>query len=420
MSDINGRQVIRASAYLPRTGAWTVQADVAEDVSLAVGSAATVTLGDLVLVGTIVQGAPVNGLASYQVRAGRGAWERVLPPRAAFQSDPGVKYATVFAWLTEQTGETIATDIPVDLRIPGLAWVPRGGPAWDTLRLLNVAWYVDPAGVTQVRERPSAPISQATLAEAQLLEWRPDDGTRIYQTDTPAAFPPGGTIDGERIEQVWLDATDSQIMLTLYTGSPSQGPATSFDRIVAARTPEAFYRGIFEYSVVSQDGPRIGVRPVSTGPALGTIDRIFPWPGAAGASADLVVGSSVVLAFLDGRPSKPIIVGHQPPANPGGVPLEVRLQGDAVRLGEAADSPPGKLVARETDPVRSGEIELQAAGPILAFSYTNDNGLQYQVNITATAPPGGGPVAFVTTPIYALTGPVIGKIRTPAQSKVFA
>lgn len=420
MSDINGHPILRASGYLPRLGVWSTQVDVAEDVLLAAGSSATVTLGDLVLVGTVVDGGPVNGLASYHVRAGKGAWDRVLPPRAAFQSDPGVKYATVFRWLMEQTGETIATDIPADLRIPGLAWVPRGGPAWDTLRLLSVSWYVDNAGVTQVRERPSAPVSHAALLDAQLIEHRPEDGTRIYQTDAPGAFPPGGTIEGERIEQVWLDATDSQITLTLYSGSPSHGPATSFDRIVAARTPEAFYRGIFEYAVVSQDGPRLGVRPVSTGPALGTIDRIFPWPGAAGSSADLTEGSSAILAFLDGRPSKPIIVGYSPPSAPGGIPVETRLQGHFVRLGAAADGPPGKLVAREADATRSGQIEIQSAGTVLAFSYTDENGLQYQVNITAVAPPGGGAVAFVAAPLYASTGPIVGKIQTPSQGKVFA
>lgn len=415
MSDINGRQVLTGSAYLPRLGVWSAEVSVAEDVVFSMGASARLTFGDLALTGTIVDGGPVNGLASYQVRGGKAAWDRVLPPRQAFQSDPGVKYSTVFQWLSEQTGETITTNIPADLRIPGSAWVPRGGPAWDTLRLLSVAWYVDATGVTRVQERPSAAISSTVLANAQLLDWRTDDGVRVYQTDEPAKFPPGGTIEGERIEQVWLDASDGQIVLTLYSGSPSHGPATSLDRIVQARTPEAFYYGFYEYAVVSQDGPRFGVRPVSTGPALGTIDRILPWPGIAGASADLVVGSSVVVSFLDGRPSRPIICGYLPPSSPGGVPLISRIDGEQVILAGGV-----KLVGRETDKVLSGGVywrpSLLVPGA-LDLGYADQDGTNTVVTVTATSLPGGGAVTFVLIPTSA---EVIGRIDTPSQDKVYA
>jgi hypothetical protein len=66
-------------------------------------------------------------------------------------------------------------------------------------------------------------------------------------------------------------------------------------------------------------------------------------PGMAGLKCKALLGSLVVVQFLDADPSRPAVTAFDAPDAPGWMPLELDLGGPAA-LG----------VARMTDPVQAG------------------------------------------------------------------
>lgn len=199
IATIAGYAISAATLTLPKVGAWVLEATLVDAAALSGG--VSVTIGDLTLAGSVVRGGAFDGSARYLVTAGAGGWHKAITGRPEYRNDLGVKLSAVLADDARAAGETIALDPALD-RVLGTAYVRRAGLGWDVLGSARLAlpWWVDAAGVTQVRARPAA----AVTAPSQLIAWDRVRGIREYGADTFAPFAPGATIDGDTIAEVTI------------------------------------------------------------------------------------------------------------------------------------------------------------------------------------------------------------------------
>lgn len=84
-------------------------------------------------------------------------------------------------------------------------------------------------------------------------------------------------------------------------------------------------------------------------------------PGMAGLRAKLVPGTVVVVQFVDGEPTQPVITHFAAAGEPGFTPVELVLTGEIIKLGENALLG----IARLTDTVQAGPFSGVITGASL-------------------------------------------------------
>lgn len=207
MSQIGKERIQRAELQLPRYGtAWARVSTVANAVP---PGPATLTLGDLVLAGTVLPGrggedSPSSWTGIWVNGAG---WDTTLPARAPYQNDKGVRLKSVLSDLAVDCGVSVM--LPADVPM-ATHWcrathtgnsVPRTGR--DELAILMrrgylPTWYVNAQDVTLFATRTTGEVK----AEVRVLARDLARGRRVVGLESPAAFVPGGTFEGATIERV--------------------------------------------------------------------------------------------------------------------------------------------------------------------------------------------------------------------------
>lgn len=345
--DLAGASISSAVIRVPRFGLWSARVACAGPLTLAVGARATLTVGDLSLVGTVVDGGTYAEQAVYSLVGGAGRWGSTVPAKA-HRSDGGITVAEVAADLATDVGE-IGVVLEAGAERPlGYAWERRAGVASDALQqLVGAAWWAAPDGTTHLGPRPARAISPATLrntrydpairlatasldddAVAQLLP-----GAQVTATGLPDVLDVGALTIRVEAEAIEVDLLGER--------PPSELLGAAFDALGAR-----FRAAAPQLHQVTEDAQgRSSCAPA--GPfaaslaALPWLDRAF---GVPGVSADLQPGALVLVALLDGSPGAPRVVGYLPGTLPvnvtldattsislgaGGVPLALASKADA-------------------------------------------------------------------------------------------
>lgn len=118
----------------------------------------------------------------------------------------------------------------------------------------------------------------------------------------------------------------------------------------------------YRVGAVHADG-RCNLVAIKKGPPP-DLPNVDHW-SASGTSSRPVVGSIVVVSFLDGDPSQPMIGAYQPLRVAGGKPTEVKIDGDTVKIGPTANM---VVLAGGFDPVALSSLtngNITAIGSIL-------------------------------------------------------
>jgi hypothetical protein len=201
--------------HWPRWG--TAWARVSTQVDPVAAGPAVLTIGDLVLAGTVLadregESAPAAWSGLWVNGAG---WDTVLPVRDAYQSDDGVRLKTVLTDLAKDCGALVIVQ-PTDASL-GAYWTrpklnadrrPRTGR--DELndltarRYVPASWWVDFENVTRWGGRTSGAVGVAARVMGRDLA----RGVRHLGVDSPASFVPGGTFEGARIGRVVIREQD--------------------------------------------------------------------------------------------------------------------------------------------------------------------------------------------------------------------
>jgi hypothetical protein len=198
MSDfasVAGYRVVSASLFVPRAGAPVVDLDLDRAVGLA--GSVTVTLGALVLVGTVdVARSGTFALTSkLRVVGGADGWRETVKARA-YHNDAGVKRERVLTDLAALVGETLSLPSSLSPSL-GAHYLRPAAPASRLLEQLVAPslWWVGADGVTVVGPR----VAQEAGRDVEVLSYDPREKVaRLGLDDARMAWP--GTVLRKRLD----------------------------------------------------------------------------------------------------------------------------------------------------------------------------------------------------------------------------
>ena len=192
---LSGNRVTAARILLPAWGAWSGDVMLADDS--AVTSPATLTIGNLVLVGSAYRGtgpeSPFAGSRSVRLVAGGGGWRKDVT-RRFYADQTQVKLSTVAKDAASEVGEVVV--VPSD-RLLGPHWAREAAPASRCLTMLvgREGWYVSHAGVTVLAERTASKVT----TEFRVISYDGGKGHLSIATEDPLAWTPGAVFQNEQL-----------------------------------------------------------------------------------------------------------------------------------------------------------------------------------------------------------------------------
>lgn len=331
MATLSGDPVTTCTTHTPAYGLpWY-------DVECATPDARTgavlLDLGGATFAGTIMSGGAFNSRTRYRVVGGTGGWGRTVSAKS-YANDAGVKLALVLRDVAIECGEVLG---PVDpTATVGPAFVRPAGPASYVLhRLCPRAWYVDAAGVTQIGRRLAVPY----LGEASRMV--NDAGQSRYEiapdAATLSALVPGVVVDGVEAVDVEHAVDESGALRTTLWGrgiADTSRLSEALRRIVEALTAGSKFHALWEYRVIQTQagGNRLDLQITRVSSGMPDLRNVRIRPGVAGASATPQPGSLVEVAFLNGDPAQPRVVGFDDQDGAGRVATSIALQAGACGI----------------------------------------------------------------------------------------
>lgn len=398
---IEGKAATSAFLHVPQRGLWTVDLDLAED--LAFSGRVTVRVGELELVGTVDgdrSGFYRSG-ALVRVVAGAGGWERPAP-RRHWHADQGVKRSTVLQDTARVQGETLELDAGVDgvigvdfLRqdkdgderpIPAsLVFARTGAPVW----------WVDYAGVTHVaRVRPPA-----ARGDVELLDYDVRAGVAELADVAPVQVGSTLVIDGVEhvVRELRVHATAQRTRTRVQLVDVVANRLYDAIATIARQVQAERIGGLTRYRVFQMSVHRVELQVVDKTLGLPDALPVSMWPGLAGVWARLQPGAVVLVEFIEGSATRPIVTHFEPREGAGFLPIEVLVDAtDVLHLGPSAaeiriGGDDGAAVHRVGDAGTAGTLTI--------------------ASIPSPAPPGSGLVITHVAPdgtptVVTLTGAV--------------
>jgi hypothetical protein len=425
---LNQLQVVSAIVNMPANGVWTADLDVDLDVSMIVPSGKCVlTIGTTPMIGTIDPRSTgrFGAKAHVQVSGGGGGWDKPVLG-LHLHNDVGVLSSAILAVTAAEVGEAVVDTIPKRL---GVDYVRTAGPASRVLSGFD--WHVDTSGVTVTGPRLPIPFNPLTV---DILSW--DAETRCATLASDELVLPGtvlvdirfGTAIVRDVEQTfsaegskvsaWCDTSTLSLPVP---GVQKETPGNRIARAIGMMAREAAgvqYLKRWHYRVVLQNpaNKRVTLQLVDIlGGAPLALAEIDIWPGVCGSSHVLVPGTEVLVAFIEGDPAQPIVVGFAKLAPP---PLETKLEAVRIALGSVAVDPVAKApgtqaqIAALTTAV--GALAAYVAA-LTALAATPPTSTTFTLFGAAMAAPG----AAVATALGGLAAAVAAQVPLATSTKTF-
>lgn len=374
-AELNGAPCSRARVSAPWTGAWVASVQPHDAANIPSG-AAIVKVGQLDLHGTVdpIRTGVFAGSATVTVIGGAGAWARPVKSRK-YHNDAGLRRTPIAVAAAREVGETLVVASAADPDSLGVDYPREAGPASRVLETLfpDVPWYVGADGVTRVGDRSTRDVSgKVTILD---LEHTSRAATLSLEDDNVANVLPGCSIlDTERLGAEPYVIHDVEVLVT---GESVR--ATAWDRagrdhvlvgalrsLMREADPRRTFLGLYRYRVYKMQGDRAELQIVKPRVGLPDVLPISIMPGLAGASAELTGGAVVLVQFIEGDPSLPVVTHASKKGDTGAIPQSLIIDSfGRLDIGESADV----VNAGNADAVvlRNGEaIKITASGPVTA------------------------------------------------------
>lgn len=326
---LNGNKVTDAKLTIP---AWGVAYhDVTVDGQVTLSGKVTLQVADLTLACSVLAGGPAQGRSFFRLVAGAGGWGTSLPAKS-YANDAGVKLSTVLNDAAAAVGETLdPTTFDQNARI-GSYFTRPAGPACRLLEQISPgAWFVREDGKTCLGARPAATLQGPSTTTSQVDQAR---GTVTIASDSIASVLPGIVVSGFSAVDVEHEfglkgGLRSKIWANQGTGASRR--LAAWQAITEQLDPDRAFRGMYEYRVVTLEGNRLNLQPVRVSTGMPSLQRVAMRPGVAGCNPTELLGARVVVGFLNGDPTFPIVLGFEDPDGSGFSPsgLTVSAGGQA-------------------------------------------------------------------------------------------
>lgn len=347
MADFNvsvgGHRCTELYLLVPWRGAGSADVSFAEEV--VISGSVTLTIGALELAAIV----DVNAAGSFADRTkarlilGNGGWRKTVPPHP-HHNDIGVRRRDVVELLATVVGETVEIDAAAGDEVIGVDFTREAGQA---SRILEQAfptslWWVEPGGTTRIGAR----TTQDVTGKVEVLDVDPRGRHAMLAFDDPTLLLPGGSFTDARLEgtfvihdlELWMKGSD--LRARAWAGSDADDVLGAvLAQVVSDAMPRArFFGGPFRYRVVQQVVDRLHLQAVDGTLGLPDLPLIGMAPGVAGAAAKPTLGSVVLVDFIEGNPSMPLVRSFTRKDDAGHLPLELDLNAEeVVRVGKAAD-----------------------------------------------------------------------------------
>lgn len=400
---IDGERAIRVRLHVPPIGPWWADVDL-DATAPALSGRVTLALGALELSGTIDashDGTHAGG-RSLRIVAGAGGWGRLLQAKA-YHNDAQIRALTVAQDAAREAGEELAIGFSPAAERIGVDYVRQAGPASRVLEdvIGGAAWWVTYDGVTYVGERSS---SEPSPDDYEVLEHEPAEHVITLAVDDLTTIGIGSVLSErldapQTVREIEIEYGAESFRVKAWTGGEDGGHGR-IDRAlrsIVARYTDSRLFGSWRYRVIRMASDRVELQAVRRGAGLPDVLPVSMWPGVAGAHAELTPGAQVLVEFVEGDRTMPIITHFAGKDGVGWTPANVTLDATTlIKLGANAANfvALANLVGDRLASIRS------------AF---NDH------THTTTATIGTGGVGTVSTPVTPM-----GALASVAATKVKA
>ncbi len=309
---VNGIQITSARITFPQFGAW--HGDVTIALPNPVQGDITITIGDLTLVGHSYRMASFAGARSIRVVGGHGGWQQTVAPQA-YETPSGVLASTVLGDVATAVKETL--DLAQDT-ILGSAFVRERCVASRVLRqIVGDTWWIDTNGVTKTAARSVSPIT----TDFQTIEYNGSKGRFVVSTESLHDWMPGRTFSSPTVTTQQTISSSTIVLgndgIARAEVLTNTADINAGDRLIAELRsliredfPSLTFMGIYEYSVQIDQSGFVDASPTNTElslPSISMIRETFAFTSATLASGDLIL-----VAFVNGDPTRPTCISAPP------------------------------------------------------------------------------------------------------------
>lgn len=294
-----------------------------------------------------------------RVVGGAGGWSKQVRQQH-YHSDIGLPLQIVATTTAAEVGEFATVLVP---KTVGIDYVRHAGLASQIFTDLGADWWVGFDGVTRIGVRPQA----FAPASVRALDWQPAANTVSFTAD--ALVEPGTILVDPRfgskvVRQVEAKVSNGSVGGTLWIGdvaptAGAQSPLVDAFSALAVKATRALYGRFFEYFVDAMSGDRAEL--VAKSAAVPNLVPCSIWAGVSGYKVKLRPGSSVLVGFREGDPTKPFVAFYESPEEDGWRPVELEIDAltklalGATAIATIIGPEEGAMpAARMGDPVLAG------------------------------------------------------------------
>lgn len=383
-ANVDGETLLQATLHVPNFGPWW--ADVVFEGAPEVSGSVTLEIGELSLTGTIRPLA--DGTFGEQRRsrivAGAGGWGQLVGAQH-YHDDNSVTARSVAEDAARAVGETIGT-FTVDEDSLGIDYVRESGLASRILEdaIANTPWHVDFDGNTNVGERST---SEANSDQYQVLEFNPKSQIAVLAVDDLSAINVGSIIsegldESETIHEMRIKVSLDAVRIFAWVGGSliSRGKLAEFLVSVIKRATDNRRFGKTRYRVLRMATDRVELQIVEQASGLPDAIPLSMQPGVAGAHAKLTSGSIVLVEFVEGKRTMPIITAFAGKDTQGHAADELDLTVTTkLRLGN--DTATDAVALAPTIDSQFDDLNLALDAFVLAVPVPNDGGVALQTAV---------------------------------------
>lgn len=328
---LNGRPLLRCALQVPRWGIWQAEVVVASGERIADGERVSLVLGGVEHVGTVRSGGVLLEEGRYRIVGGADGWARTVLDKS-YQSALGVRRENVVADAAREVGESIGSGW--DGARLGAHFARVRGPASLVLdAVAPEAWHVDESGTTRPGARPEADYEGTYV----LADARHERRLLVVQAEQLQGLVPGARIEGGVVSSVRHELTERGLRSIVWLSR--EGTA---DRLIGAirglvrwLTAETAFHAVYEYRVVASSGGALDLRPARGSAAVPALTAVPAWAGIPGGSGAPAQGAAAFVAFVDGDPTRPVVVAYEGPAGAAHRARSVTLEADELTIGNS-------------------------------------------------------------------------------------